>query len=343
MIRQLKLGLALTVAAYCATAGVRAQTAADFFGGKTVRIVVGYPPGSTFDLYARALGRHMGQHIPGSPTVVIQNMPGAGGINAVSYVASVAAPDGLTLSLSNPQSTTAPLLEPKSASYDPRKFTWIGSVADDTTACAFWAKDLKSLDDLKKREIVVGATGSTGGSAIDGKILNALFGYRFRVVTGYPGMVEVRLAAERGEVDGQCGLPGSTIKAELQQLLADKKIVIPLQLGIKSNPDLGAVPNLAEQAKTDEERDIMRVVYAPLSYMRPVMTSPGVPADRAEALRAAFDKTVRDPAFLDEMAKQRLDVRPVAPADILKTVEAIYATPAATIARVRDLLGLQDR
>ena len=196
---------------------------------------------------------------------------------------------------------------------------------------------------MKKREIVIGATGSTVGSAIDGKVLNALFGYKFRVVTGYPGMVEVRLAAERSEVDGQCGLPGSTIKVELQQQVTDGKVAIPLQLGMKSNPDLAKVPNLGDQAKTDEERDIMRVVYAPLSYMRPVMAPAGVPADRVQALRTAFDKTLADPTFLEEMGKQKLDVRRVAPEDIQKTVAAIYATPPATIAKTRALLGLEDR
>jgi tripartite-type tricarboxylate transporter receptor subunit TctC len=338
-----KFGFFVAALGAVAVTGASAQDAAEFYRGKVVRIVVGYPAGSTFDLYARALGRHMGKHLPGSPTVVVQNMPGAGGINAVSYVANVAAPDGLTLSLSNPQSTTTPLLEPKVATYDPRTFGWIGSVSDDTTACAFWAKDIKTLEDLKKREIVIGATGGTGGSAIDGKVLNTLFGYRFKVVTGYPGMAEVRLAAERGELDGQCGLPGSTINADLKQQVAEGKIVIPLQLGIKSNPDLGSVPNLAEAAKTDEERDILRVVYAPLSYMRPVMAPAAVPADRLQALRTAFNQTVQDPAFREDMSKQRLDVRPVPPEEILKAVQAIYATPAATIVRVRELLGLQNR
>ncbi len=343
MIRLRDLGFAAAVCAATSVQGAAAQDAADFFRGKVVRIVVGYPPGSTFDLYARTLGRHMGQYIPGAPGVIVQNMPGAGGINAVSYAAKVAAPDGLTLALSNPQSTTTPLLEPKSANYDPRTFTWIGSVSDDTTACAFWAKDIKTIDDLKKRDIVIGATGSTGGSAIDGKILNTIFGYRFRIVTGYRGMFEVRLAAERGELDGQCGLPGSTIKVDLQQQVSDGKIVIPLQLGIRRNPDLRDVPNISDLAKSDDERDIIRVLYAPLSYMRPVMGPEGIPADRAQALRAAFDEAVRDPVFLDEMAKQRLDVRPVSHGDILATVNAIYATPAPTIARIRNLLGLEDR
>ncbi len=336
---------AVALAMFCASMllpiGAGAQE--DFFASKTLKIVVGYPPGSTFDLYARALGRHMGRHISGQPTVIVQNMPGAGGLNAVRFVASVAVKDGLTLALSNPQSTTAPLLDPKSANYDPRRFNWLGSLSDDTTVCAFWAKDIRTADDLGKREIVIGATGSTGGSAIDGRLLNELFGHKFKIVTGYPGMIEVRLAAERGEVDGQCGLPGSTIKIDLLEQVASGKITVPVQLGLRSNPDLPDVPNLLDRISAPEEKAVFRLVYAPLSYMRPVMAPEGVPLDRIGALRSAFAATLADKTFLAEMSALKLDVRPVSHESITRLISEIYDTPRPVVERVQRLLGVEGR
>ncbi len=338
-------GRVVALAVICASilfpAGASAQD--DFFANKTLKIVVGYPPGSTFDLYARALSRHMGRHLAGHPTVIVQNMPGAGGLNAVKFVAGAAVKDGLTLALSNPQSTTAPLLDPKSANFDPRKFNWLGSLSDDTTVCAFWAKDIRTADDLAKREIVIGATGITGGSAIDGRLLNELFGLRFKIVTGYPGMIEVRLAAERGEVDGQCGLPGSTIKIDLMDQVASGKITVPVQLGLRPNPDLPAVPNVLDRISSPEEKAIFRLVYAPLSYMRPVMAPEGVPADRVASLRAAFSATLVDKIFLAEMAAIKLDVRPVSHEMITSLISEIYDAPKPIVERVQRLLGVEGR
>ena len=314
-----------------------------FYNNKTLRIVTGYPPGSTFDRYARSLGRHMGNHIAGKPGIIVQNMPGGGGLNAVAYVANVAPKDGLTLALSNPQMATAPLLEPKSAAFDPRQFAWIGAISDDFTVCAFWSADLKTPADLKRREIIVGATGAAGGSAIDGRMLNALFGYRFKIVTGYPGMIEVRLAAERGELDGQCGLPASTIKVDLQEAVKSGKVYLGLQLGLRSAPDYPAVPNPAAQTDSDDIKNIVRLAYAPLAFMRPVLAPGGVAPERIAELRRAFMTTMADAEFLREMETQKLDVRPVSPQTIAALVAELYATPPEVVARTRQMLGLEGR
>ncbi len=342
-ITTLCVAATLRVAAGCAMfacAGVHAQESPEkFYAGKTVRILVGYPPGSTFDTYARVTGKHMAKHIPGQPTLVIQNMPGAGGLNAIATAANLGPFDGTTMALSNPQSTTAPLLDPASAKYDPRKFNWVGSVASETSACAFVADRVKNVDDMRGRELILGATGASGGSAMEGRVLQAILGFKFKIVTGYPGMVEVRLAAEKGEVDGQCGLPGSTIKTDLWDQWKSGKIAIPFQAGLIDNPDLVGIPNAYQWVKSEEDRQVFRLVYGPLTYMRPIMLPDNVPADRVAALRAAFDATMKDAAFLDEMQKIRLDVRPLSGEKLGELVGQLYATPAAVIERTKGFVN----
>ncbi len=315
------------------------ETPEKFYPGKVVRIVVGYPPGSTFDTYARIAGKYIAAHLPGQPTMVIQNAPGAGGLNAIATVANIGPFDGTTMALSNPQSTTAPMLDPAAAKFDPRKFNWVGSVTSETSACAFVGEKVKSVDDMRGRELILGATGASGGSAMEGRVLQAILGFKFKIVTGYPGMVEVRLAAEKGEVDGQCGLPGSTIKTDLWDQWKSGKISIPFQAGLTDNPDLAGIPNAYQWVKSEEDRQVFRLVYGPLTYMRPIMLPEGVPADRVAAVRAAFDAAMKDQAFLEEMAKIRLDVRPMTGGKLAELVAQLYATPPAVIERTRGYMN----
>ncbi|MDB5652024.1 MAG: tripartite tricarboxylate transporter family receptor, partial [Hyphomicrobiales bacterium] len=208
---RIKLAAALILAALVPGGTVKAADADSFFAGKTIRILVGYPPGSTFDNYARLATRHIGRHIPGNPTVIVQNMPGAGGLTATSNAANVAAPDGLTLALINPVNAMEPILNPDVAKFDARRFKWIGSMNSEVGTCGFWNDKIRSLDDLKSTTATLGATGPSSGSTLDAKAIQGILGLNFKMVLGYPGLNDVRLAAENKEVDGFCGLQVSAI------------------------------------------------------------------------------------------------------------------------------------
>src|SRR5262249_22111906 len=237
------VALALAALAVVAPAGAQQDQVTAFYRGRTVQAVVGYTPGSTFELYLRVAIRHLGRHIPGNPNVVIQHMPGAGSLKATGYLAGVAPRDGSVIGIINPVTTIEPMIEPANAKFDARTFNWLGSLNSEISTCGFWRADLKALADLKRREIVVGSTGPASGSTVDARVLGPLAGINFKVVTGYPGLTEVRLAAERGEVDGYCGLLVSAIKTDLWEAFKAGRVSVPVQMGLRKHPDLPDVPN----------------------------------------------------------------------------------------------------
>lgn len=315
-----------------------------FYAGKTVRIVVGFPPGSTFDTYARMLARHIGRHIPGAPNVIVQNMPGAGGLTSTSMVSNVAAPDGLTMAMINPVNTTEPLLNPSVAKFDPRKFGWIGSMNTEVGTCAFWGDKALNLEDLKTKPVSLGGTGPAAGSTLDAAALQALFGFKFKMVLGYPSLLEARMAAEKGEVDGFCGLLVSALKVDIWDQFKAGAFKVLVQTGVEKHPDLPAdIPNIFDLAPNEEARQVMRLVFSPWAFGRPVMTPAGVPADRLAALRAAFRATLADPAFKAEASKINLEVQERGPEEISKLLAAIYATPQPIVERTRQILGIDKR
>src|SRR5262245_36039316 len=209
------LALGALMALDAADAQAQDKVAA-FYRGKTIQAIVGYTPGSTFELYLRFFIPHLPRHIPGNPAVVIQHMPGAGSLKATGYLAAVAQKDGLTIGMPNPVNTIETLINPQRTSSDPPQFAWLGSLNSEIPTCASWAKDIQSFEDLKRRQFVAGATGPAAGSAVDAKVVSSLLGLNFKVVTGYPGLTEVRLAASRGEVDGHCGLQVSSLKTDVR-------------------------------------------------------------------------------------------------------------------------------
>src|SRR5918997_1935858 len=285
-----------------------------FYTGKTIRLVVGYPPASTFGTYARTVARYMSQHVPGAPTVIVQNMPGAGSLTATAYMANVAPRDGTAIAMINPVNTTEPLLDPERSKFDPRKFSWIGSVNREISTCAFWTNKITSIDDLRGKEVVLGATGPASGSTIDAKTLERVFGLKMKLVTGYPGLTEVRLAAERGEVDGHCGLLVSAIKTDVWDDFQKGKIKVPLQMAVQKHPELPNIPNVFDLVQSEADRNLLKLVFGPWSFGRPLVAPPGIPEDRLAALLAAFAATMRDAKFLEEAKRINLEVQPV-PAD----------------------------
>jgi tripartite-type tricarboxylate transporter receptor subunit TctC len=340
---RLKAVLALAMAVVASPRASADDPVAGFYGGRTVQAIVGYTPGSTFEFYLRAFVNHFARHLPGNPTIVIQHMPGAGSLKATAYLAKLAPKDGSVFGIINPVNTVEPLLDPANARFDPRTFMWIGSLNSEISTCAFWSKDLKTLADLRHRVVVVGSTGPSSGSTVDARMLGPLAGINFKIVTSYPGLSEVRLAAQRGEVDGHCGLQASAIKSLLWDDFQAGRFSVPVQLGLRKHPDLPDVPNAYDLAVSEDERALFRLNFGPWSYGRPLLAPPGTPQDRVKALRGAFTATLSDPQFIAEAHRLNLEIQPTA-ADRIETLVAdILRTPAPVVERARIMLGVQNR
>ncbi len=336
MRTMLLAGVALTSAgSMCAP--VLAQ---DFYKGQTVRFIVGYPTGATFDTYSRALSRHMSKHISGRPVIVIQNMPGAGSLTATNYIANVAPKDGSVIGMPNPVNTVEPLLNPQVARFDPRKFSWIGSMNTEISTCGFWSSNVSNVEDLRTKSVVVGSTGPTAGSTLDSRVIASVLGFNFKIVTGYPGLAEARLAAQKGEVDGHCGLTVSSLKADLWEDYKKGIAKVPIQMGLTKHPDLPDVPNAFDMVKSQEDRQVLTLIFGPWTYGRPVLGPEGIPADRLKILREAFMATFKDKEFLTEAAKLNLEIQPLGPEVVEKTVADIFNSPASVVERTRKILGI---
>ena len=321
-IAALALSLAIAGAA-------RADPVEDFYRGKTVTILVGFTAGGGYDLYARLLGRHIGKHIPGNPTVVVQNMPGAGSMKAVQYVYGVAAKDGLTLATVSRGMVTEPLLN--GANFDPVKLTWLGTITSETSVCATWKTSaVKTWDDMFKREF------SLGGSAVGADpdtfalIMRNVFGAKVKLVTGYPGGNDINLAMERQEVDGRCGWSWTSLKSQKQWL---PQVNVLVQFNLEKNPDLPDVPVALERARDNEQRQVLRLLIAGQYVGRPFFSSPDIPAERKAALRAAFDATMKDREFLAEAAKADLEISPISAGPIDAFLAELYRTPKDVVGK----------
>ncbi len=302
---------------------VHAQSVEDFYRGKTVNILVGFTAGGGYDLYARLLGRHIGRHIPGNPSVVVQNMPGAGSLKATQYVYGVAPKDGTVLASVSRGMATEPLLN--DAKFDATKLTWIGSVTSETSICATWhTSAVKSWDDMFKREFTLG--GSAAGADPDtfALILRNVFGAKVKLVTGYPGGNDINLAMERKEVDGRCGWSWSSLKSQKNWL---PQINLLAQFAVEKNADIPQVPSALDRAANDEQRQVLRLLIAGQFLGRPFFSTPDTPADRKAALRQAFDATMKDAQFLEEAGKIDLEVTPVTGAAIDSFLAELYRTP----------------
>lgn len=303
-----------------------AATPAEFYKGRTMPVMIGYSAGGGYDLYARVLARHMGRHIPGNPTLVPQNMPGAGSIKSALYLFTAAPKDGSVIGTFARGMAGMALIG--DAKFDARRFTWLGSITRDTSVCISWsASPIRSWNDVMVRQFTVGGEGAAGDPDIFAKLYKNVFGAKIRLATGFPGTTDVTLAMQRGEVDGLCGISWSTIKSRYSEWVAEKKIRVLLQAAPNRDPDLPNVPMASGFARTAEQRQILDFVIASEVLARPFVAPPGIPAERKVALRKAFDDTLKDPAFLADARKTMLDVNPVSGAEIESVVAALYATP----------------
>jgi tripartite-type tricarboxylate transporter receptor subunit TctC len=329
--------LAVLLAAWPGAA-MSQPSAEEFYRGKKIDLIIGYSPGGTYDLYARLVARHLGNHIPGKPLIVPRNMPGAGSRAAANWVYNVAPRDGTVLATADQSLSLQQAAGDKRISFDTTKFIYIGNpnIENNTTA-AWHTSGVRTLDDAKRREVTVGATGGSTSSQYP-KAMNALLGTKFKIVVGYPGGNDVNLAMERGEVEVRGSNSWSSWKATRADWLAEKKINILVQIGLAKTPDLPDVPLLMELGANDDDRRLLRVLSASTALGRPIFTTPDVPAERVEALRQAFAAMVRDPAFVEEAKRGKFDIDPSSGEAMQKIVTEMMAVPKAQSERLRQII-----
>jgi tripartite-type tricarboxylate transporter receptor subunit TctC len=306
-----------------------AQSPADFYKGKTLDFYIGYSVGGGYDLYARVIGRHLGKHIPGNPTVVMKNMEGAGSLRLANWMFRVAPKDGSVIATIGRGTGFDPILGQKGAQFDGTKFTWIGSANNEVSVCVAWnaTSGITKFEDLFTKEMTVGGTSMSADTDQFPRILNGVLGTKMKIVSGYPGGNDVVLAMERGEVQGRCGWSWSSVISTHKAWLDEKKMTVLAQLALQKHPDLPDVPLITELAKTDEQKQILRLIFARQVMGRPYLAPPGIPADRAAVLRQAFMETMQDKDFLADAEKAQLEINPVSGEELQKLVTEVYATP----------------
>ncbi|MFZ9501952.1 MAG: Bug family tripartite tricarboxylate transporter substrate binding protein [Beijerinckiaceae bacterium] len=331
-MRRLLAPAFLTLAAACS--GAHAQTPAEFYKGKTLTITVGFSPGGGYDQYARVLARHIGRHTPGAPSVIVQNMPGAGSLTAVRRLEAGMPKDGTAIVTFNPAIITESILEPERVNFKFTDAAFLGSVTRDFRVCFMWhATGAKTWEDaMARKEVIFGSTAKGTGAYVNQAILKNVFGMKARQILGFPGSAEQRLAIERGELDGDCGSWSSVP----EEWIRDKKVHTFVSFSPFKTPDMpDGVPFIKDLAKTQEQKDVLEILIASGELGRPFIVSQGVPADRLAALRAAFDATMQDKEFLEENAKQLLPVYPVKGVEAADIVKRIYTFPPDLIAKAR--------
>ena len=336
--------LALFAAGLIAWAGsAHAQSVADFYKGKTLEVYVGYGPGGGYDQYGRLLARHIGKHLPGNPSTVVRNMPGAGSAKLAGYMHEVAAKDGLQIGAIASTIAFDPLLGAEggenSVRFDPRELNWLGSLDAFTPIGVSWhTSGIASIEDAKKKEVLVGSSGSGDSSAVYPKLLNGMIGTKFKILTGYRGSNDITLAMERGELPAFVGWYWYGLKTTKGQWLKDKTANLFLQIGLEPDPEMQGVPWVLDILPTEADKQVFRVVLANLAFSRPFIAPPGVPEDRIVALARAIEATSKDPDFLSEAEKQTMSVKYYSRERIAALLKDVYATPPELIRKVKDAM-----
>jgi tripartite-type tricarboxylate transporter receptor subunit TctC len=339
--RLLTLLLALTTLAI-SPASAPAQLLEEFYRGKTLQLYVGFGPGASYDLYARLVAEHLGRHLPGNPRVVTVNMEGAGSLRLVNWLYNAAPKDGTAFGTASRAAPFASLIGTQGGTqFDASKFTWIGSANNEVSTCVTSAASgLRTFDDLREQQLVMGGDGPAADGEQFARVMNELFGTKIKIVSGYPGGNAINLALERGEVHGRCGWSWTGIKAERRHWVEQGKINVVVQIGMGKHPDLPNVPSLLDLARTDEQKQILRLILARQPLGRPFFAPPGIPGERAEALRSAFMATMRDPAFVAAAEKAKLEVNPLSGAEVAALVSEVFASMTPQLqARTRQMLS----
>jgi tripartite-type tricarboxylate transporter receptor subunit TctC len=317
---------------------VIAQPADSFYSGKTIQVIIGVGPGGGYDTWGRIVGRHIGKHIAGRPNVVPKNMPGAGGIVAANHLYTSAPRDGTVIGIVNRDAPLAQLTGSASARFDATKLSWIGTPTVETNVCIVSPQaKVRTVEELRNNQLVLGAVGPGSGSYNYPVVLSGLLDLKIKLISGFPGSTEVFLAMDRGEVDGMCeSLDG--VESKRPGAIAEKKLHILFQGGLEASRDLKGVPLILDYARNDEERQTMSLLYAGQGLGRPFLAPPDLVEGRLATLRTAFDATMKDPEFLEEAARSRLDVDPRTGAELEALVVKLYASPKELVQRLQNLL-----
>lgn len=337
--------LAISACLWCATSIVPAfaqDEVAQFYSGKQVRIVVGSAPATGLDLIARVLARHMGSKIPGNPSLIVQNVPGAGGLVMTNQLYNAAPRDGTVIGAPFNGVPMAPLLEPNASRFDAARLNWLGSTNREAYVAFAWhTAPVQNLNDLLSKELVVGGAGQ-GGAMVDFPLASSrILGLKFRVIRGYEGSAQVNHAIERGEIQGQGGIGWAAVKAQTPHWITEKKIKVIAQYGFERHPDLPEVPTVLELAKNEFDRQALRILFSRQEYGRPYFLPPDIPMPRLQAMRRAFDATMRDAHFIADVAKLQLDVDPMTGEDMQTLVSGLASTPVEIVTRLRSALSAQ--
>jgi tripartite-type tricarboxylate transporter receptor subunit TctC len=313
-----------------------AQSSNALYAGKQIRMVIASGAGGGYDAYARALARFMGKYIPGNPVIINQNMPGAAGITATNWTYSIAPKDGTVILATYNALLAEPLYGNPAARYDVLKLEYVGSIGKQQNVCGTWhTSSVKTIEQAKTRELTVAATGSTGNSASMPRILNAVLGTKFKLIMGY-GTTEQRLAVERAEVDGICGLSWSTLKASNPDWTRNHRLNVLVQTGSKAQADLPNAPLLINLVTDPDNKKVIELLSFYEEMGRPFLMPPGTPEDMVSAVRRAFDATMKDPAFLADAEKSNLEVDPVTGEDMEKVIRRAYSAPKALVQKAAD-------
>jgi tripartite-type tricarboxylate transporter receptor subunit TctC len=304
-----------------------------FYKGRSLTLLVGHSVGGGYDLYARLLSRFLGRHIPGHPTVVVQNMPGAGGLRAANYLYAAAPKDGSVIATFSRSIPTFPLLSPPAA-FDGTKFSWIGSMSSDTSLCLTGSKSpVKTWRDMLTKPSIMGGQSLGSDSDIYARLYKNVLGARIKLVSGYPGTNDIVLAIERGEVDGICGLSWGTIKVAHPDWVSGRNVNFLLQAGLKKGAELPDLPLASDLIDEPEKKQMLYLHFAPQGMGRPFAAPPDIPADRKAALIKAFNDAMKDPELLAEAARERVDISPMRGEEIDALLTQLYATPVDVIAK----------
>jgi tripartite-type tricarboxylate transporter receptor subunit TctC len=314
-----------------------AQDQSVYFKDKTIRLMVGSAPGGGYDAYGRIVAAHIRRHIPGNPTVIVQNMPGAGSLVLANYLYNVAPKDGTAFGAVNALLATDPLMYPERVKFDPRQFRWLGSALKENHVGLTWhTSPVQIFDDLFSKELIVAGTG--GATTLYPVLTNAILGTKLKMIPGYQGTKQGMLAMERGEVAGNVGITWASLKATAGSWLRDKKIKVIIQYGLEKHPELPDASWIYDYAKNDEDRAAMDLSFGNQEFGRPFIAPPGVPDAVVDILRTAFEQTMNDPEFQADAEKRQVDLEFTSGAEIQGLIDKFYKTPPAIVERIKTIL-----
>jgi tripartite-type tricarboxylate transporter receptor subunit TctC len=336
-------GLLLAALPFAAVEPARADDVADFYRGKRIILVVGYGTGGGYDLYARMLGRFLGDHIPGKPTIIPQNMPGAGSRGAANWLYNVAPKDGSVIATLSQTTPTDQALGQPGVQFDVRKFNWVGNMVVVNNLLYVSARSgVATIEQAKTKALAIGATGASSPSVLYPQVSNNLLGTKFRIVSGYVSGGDINIAVERGEVDGRGSDSWASMKTTHPDWLRDHTINILFQIGTKREADLPDVPLWSELGQTEEQHQILEILSGDVAVGRPILTAPGVPTERVRALRRAFDETVADPAFMEAVTQAHMDFNPIGGEQLQEVAGQIAGASPQVIAKVKEAIKIKD-